>query len=250
MEQVLQDYGIWGVLGLVVAQFIFTQIQVQRARLKMEADAEARLNQRHTYIVQLLETQAKRVEAQNTLLLADIESARKRVDELEGAEKAAAAQIEALQTTLKRTMDELTASRVESDKVPAMKMQIERLQEQVNMIRAALLQEKELRDKAEERVKNLEMWNTRATVDNAMLIKRVNELERDNTLLKEQIVVLEQALIEMSRTNDATDNRRPDATVDPPRADGATPAAIGGDVQREDNGGYADSDQRKPQNNQ
>lgn len=248
LQEIFEQYGIWGVLVLVVGQFVFTQIQGQRARLKMEEQAEQRLNERHTYIVQMLETQAKRAEVQNTLLLADIDAARKRIDELEDAGKAAAAQIEALQTTLKRTTDELGAARVEAEKVPAMKAQIERLQEQVNVIRAALLQEKDLRDKAEERVHNLEVWNTRANADNALLINRVNELERANALLKEQVVVLEQALIEMAGTDDASDDRRSDATIHPARVDSTPVDTGGGDVQRSDGGGDADSSQREPQN--
>lgn len=250
LGQVLETYGVIGLLVVIAGQFVLTQMMAQRARVQMERAAEDRLESRHQALMKMMNERLAEAKAETAELTGQIGAARARIATLEEESRTADRQIDELKIALEVARRDLAEARMRAAQLPEMTNKLNLLQEQMKIVRAALAEEKKLRDSAEKRVQNLEMWNTRATADNAMLLQKVNELNRQNKKQAEQIVVLEQALIQLGKAQEqarANDGRTYDALA-ASSTDGAVSGADGGDLQRERNtradGGVADGDQQ------
>ena len=210
--EVWRDYGLIGIVVLMVVQFVVTNTINQRARSALEVRTHERLNQKHDEIVALMNKQVTERDTkinslmtaqeqalkQNKKTLEELEKARMRNDVMEVGERESARLVEELKQRLDVTKRELEASRIEADKIPPLLEEIVSLRARLNVIEAELALEKSLRDRAEKRVKNLEQANKKATTANKDLIERVNLLSTQNHLQSERIVILEKSLIEMA----------------------------------------------------
>lgn len=250
LGQVLEAYGVIGLLVVIAGQFVLTQLMAQRARVKMEAAAEDRLESRHQALMAMMNERLTESKAERDTLAEQMHAARARITSLEEETRAADKQIDELKIALEVARRDLAEARIRAAQLPEMTSQLNTLQEQMKVVRAALAEEKKLRDSAEKRVQNLEMWNTRATADNAMLLEKVAHLSQQNQRQAEQIVVLEQALIELGRAQEQARvyDGRTDNAIAASSADGAVSGADGGAVPRERDadadGGVADGDQQ------
>lgn len=209
---ILNEYGVVGLLGVMVAQFVITQMLNSRARTALEVRTAERLNEKNDEIVALMDKQVSERDAKiNTLMVAqeqalkqnkktleELTGAKGRIDVLEVGEREAATLIEELKMRLDHTKKELEHYRVESEKIPPLLNELVELRTRLNAIEAELKLEKQLRDVAEKRVKNLEYANKKATSANKALTERVNALSTQNQQQSERIVVLEKSLIEMA----------------------------------------------------
>lgn len=199
MEAVIQEFGLLGLLALMVAQFVYTQMAGHRSRIQMEERVAERLNERHERIVALMKDVQREKDAQILALRQQVDASDKRIEVLEADVKAGNQAVESLTIELNSTKRELRAAQEKALQVPLMVAEITMLRSRLADIEAQLNAERALRANAEERVKNLEQWNERATADNAVLIDRVNTLGVQNRRQADQIVALEQLLNELER---------------------------------------------------
>lgn len=199
MEAVIQEFGLLGLLGLMVAQFVYTQMAGERSRRQMEARVAERLNERHQKIVALMQDVQREKDSQILALRQQVDASYKRIEALEADVKAGNQAVESLTIELNSTKRELRTAQEKALQVPLMVAEITMLRSRLADIEAQLNAERALRANAEQRVKNLEQWNERATADNAVLIDRVNTLGVQNRRQADQIVALEQLVNELER---------------------------------------------------
>lgn len=199
MEAVIQEFGLLGLLGLMVAQFVYTQMAGERSRRQMEARVAERLNERHQKIVALMQDVQREKDSQILALRQQVDASDKRIEALEADVKAGNQAVESLTIELNSTKRELRTAQEKALQVPLMVAEITMLRSRLADIEAQLNAERALRANAEQRVKNLEQWNERATADNAVLIDRVNTLGVQNRRQADQIVALEQLVNELER---------------------------------------------------
>lgn len=199
MEAVIQEFGLLGLLGLMVAQFVYTQMAGERSRRQMEERVAERLNERHERIVTLMKDVQREKDSQILALRQQVEASDKRIEALEADVKAGNQAVESLTTELNTTRRELRMEQEKALQVPLMVAEITMLRSRLADIEAQLSAERSMRAKAEERVQNLEQWNERATADNAVLTDRVNTLGVQNRRQADQIVALEQLVNELER---------------------------------------------------
>lgn len=199
MEAVIQEFGLLGLLGLLVAQFVYTQMAGERSRRQMETRVAERLNERHERIVALMKDVQREKDSQILALRQQVDASDKRIEALEADVKAGNQAVETLTIELNTTKRELRTAQEKALQVPLMVAEITMLRSRLADIEAQLNAERALRANAEQRVRNLEQWNERATADNAVLIDRVNTLGVQNRRQADQIVALEQLVNELER---------------------------------------------------
>lgn len=215
----MQEYGIYGVMLVIVAEFVLSRIINSKARIRMKeqaqkdrADMERRihdeLEERHQKIVNLMNAVIGEKQVMIDDVRSDLRTANDKIFTLEVALKDASSRIDSLRERAVVAEDEVlklhrlleaTESALGNANLRSaeLALEVENLNTRMMEISTELETERQMRVSAEQRVQNLEQWNDRANADNVVLIRRVDALTTEIELRRNRIIALEEELERM-----------------------------------------------------
>lgn len=219
IQELLEQYGLYGVMLIIALEFVTSRIVNSRARLRMKeqaqhdrAEMEKRihndLEMRHQKIVSLMnavidEKQVLIDDMRRDLKMASdkiftlevsLKKANERIDALKERAVIAEDEVIALRQTLITTESVLATANKRAEKLA---VELEQVRVRLQDVESELAVERGMRVKAEERVQNLEAWNDRANADNTLLIRRVDMLTAQVEHRTNRILSLETQLEQM-----------------------------------------------------
>lgn len=219
IQELVQQYGVYGVALIVAMEFVLSRIINGRARVRMAEKAQAdraemerriqdNLNERHQKIVALMngvidEKQGLIDEVRKDLAIAndniatlkvELKQANERIDALTTRAIDAETEVSQLRGILKSTEGALDLANRRAD---TLAVELEQMNARLIALSTELDTERQLRVRAEKRVQNLESWNDRANADNVVLIRRVDTLTTQVEHRSNRILALEQELARM-----------------------------------------------------
>lgn len=182
---IFQQAGPVGIVILVAADFIFNQVRVSRMRVNMEKTAEDRLNDSNRKIIELMDARLAERDSRISELQEENRGLRGELAESNG-------EVKNLSGRLDWTNTQLVEARAQAALVPGLGDQVGSLTRQLDKLSSDLVVERDLREKAELKADNLQIFYNRLEDDNQSLIQKNSRLGKRLDEQAEQMTRLEE----------------------------------------------------------
>lgn len=182
---ILQQVGPWGVVVLVVADFVYHQVRVNRIRVDMEKESENRLDESNRRLITLMDARLAERDARIAELIEENKRLQKDLSESNG-------EVKNLSSRLDWTNTQLVEAKEKAALVGPLSDRVGRLKTQLESVEGDLKVERDLRQKAEERAEKLQIFYKRLEDDNQSLIAKNNRLGARLDEQAEQMTRLEE----------------------------------------------------------